>query len=161
MPIFWKDKNGKEWVSHRGLVLERKVRCERVMSDIYSDETYAVVHDPETGGTKDIHTGSCFELFQGPWGRVVPDAEELLAKLRKENEERSRAARERFEAERVEKGKTLCVVKGRKVPLGTTGECIWYGPSRYDRGGRVGIKDETGNVHWTSARNVEVVLEAA
>ena len=72
--------------------------------------------------------------------------------------ERDRKARER--AELVELmtarvGKRLEVIRGRKVARGTTGECIWVGHGTY--GPRVGIKDASGNVHWTSIDNVQVV----
>jgi hypothetical protein len=59
------------------------------------------------------------------------------------------------------KGARVRVVKGRKVPKGTTGEVIWVGESAY--GGsrwstpalRLGIRDEAGQTHWTAASNVE------
>lgn len=54
----------------------------------------------------------------------------------------------------VLKGKRIQVVKGRKVPVGTAGECIWLGDGQY--GKRVGLKDDGGLVHWTSLENVEV-----
>lgn len=62
--------------------------------------------------------------------------------------------------------KQVKVVKGRKVPIGTTGECFWmnsYDNSKYgDPWGiyttiRIGIKDDAGNVYWTSLDNVEAV----
>lgn len=58
------------------------------------------------------------------------------------------------------------VVNGRKVPIGVSGECFWmqsYDNSKYgDPWGiyttvRIGIKDETGNIWWTSLNNVELV----
>lgn len=64
--------------------------------------------------------------------------------------------------------KTVKVVKGRKVPIGTVGECFWmcsYDNSKYgDPWGiyttvRIGIKDDDGNVYWTSLNNVEVVSQ--
>lgn len=72
------------------------------------------------------------------------------------------------------KGSTVTVVRGRKVPIGTTGVVIWvgegrsYGPRPRYRGGwyeapppaRIGVKDAAGTVHWTAASNVEVT-EAA
>ncbi len=63
---------------------------------------------------------------------------------------------------KVAKGKIIKVVRGRKVPQGTIGECIWLGAGRgysyYDRGSdRVGLKDSSGTVHWTAASNCEVV----
>lgn len=65
------------------------------------------------------------------------------------------AKRAAAEAAKPAKGKTLKVVKGRKVPVGTTGVCIWVGAGTY--GTRVGIKDAAGDVHWTAESNVEVV----
>jgi hypothetical protein len=56
-----------------------------------------------------------------------------------------------------EKGRRAEVFKGRKVPVGTTGEIIWVGDDRYRRGAyRVGIKDAAGEVHWTAMDNVRV-----
>jgi len=65
-------------------------------------------------------------------------------------------------------GKTVKVVKGRKVPKGTVGECFWMGCTDYSKYGdpwgiythvRVGIRDTDGNVHWTALDNVELVRE--
>ena len=61
--------------------------------------------------------------------------------------------------------KRVKVVKGRKVPHGTEGECFWMGSydnSKYgDPWGiyttiRIGIKDDNGVVYWTSLDNVEL-----
>ena len=61
--------------------------------------------------------------------------------------------------------KTVTVVKGRKVPHGTTGECFWMGAydnSKYgDPWGiyttvRIGIRDSEGNIFWTSLQNVKL-----
>lgn len=54
----------------------------------------------------------------------------------------------------VERGKQVVVFKGRKVPKGTTGECFWIGDKGW--GLNVGIRDASGNVHWTAASNVKV-----
>jgi len=62
--------------------------------------------------------------------------------------------------------KMVRVVKGRKVPHGTFGECFWMGSydnSKYgDPWGiytsvRIGIKDTDGNVYWTALNNVEII----
>ncbi len=63
---------------------------------------------------------------------------------------------------KVAKGKIIRVVRGRKVPCGTQGECIWLGAGRSHTpwrtaGDRVGLKDSSGTVHWTAADNCEVV----
>ena len=61
--------------------------------------------------------------------------------------------------------KQVRVVKGRKVPIGTVGECFWMGSTDYSKYGdpwgiytkyRVGIKDTDENVYWTSADNIEL-----
>lgn len=65
-------------------------------------------------------------------------------------------------------GKTVKVVKGRKVPKGTTGTVFWvkrYDNSKYgDPWGiysvtKVGIRDENGDAHFTAIDNVEIVSD--
>lgn len=64
--------------------------------------------------------------------------------------------------------KQVRVVKGRKVPLGTIGTLFWlsyYNYSKYtDYWGiymteRCGIRDENGNIYFTSLENVELIVE--
>lgn len=57
------------------------------------------------------------------------------------------------------KGQTVTVVRGVKVPKGTTGVVIWVGTGDY--GERVGVKDAAGTVHWTASKNVEVAAPTA
>jgi hypothetical protein len=59
------------------------------------------------------------------------------------------------EAARLEKGKRVRVVRGRKVPHGTEGEVFWVGYTRYGR--RVGFTGTDGQTYWTAASNVEVI----
>lgn len=63
-------------------------------------------------------------------------------------------------------GKQVVVVKGRKVPHGTTGTCFWLGSRDYSKYGdpwgiytsfRCGIKDADGNVYWTDVNNIKEV----
>jgi len=55
----------------------------------------------------------------------------------------------------IAKGVTVRVVRGKKVPIGTTGVVIWFGDGKY--GPRVGIKPAAGGeAVWTDAKNVEV-----
>lgn len=54
----------------------------------------------------------------------------------------------------VAKGKQIVVFKGRKVPVGTKGLCIWVGKGTF--GERVGIKTAKGDVFWTALDNVRV-----
>ena len=59
----------------------------------------------------------------------------------------------------VQKGKSVVVVKGRKVPHGVRGVVFWEGEGGlHNHGLRIGIKDAADTVHWTAASNVEVVL---
>lgn len=59
----------------------------------------------------------------------------------------------------IVKGSRVTVVRGKKVPIGTTGVVIWSGVGKY--GPRVGLKDASGEVHWTDAKNVDVVGSSA
>jgi len=64
-------------------------------------------------------------------------------------------------ADTVEKGATVKVVRGRKIPLGTTGKVIWKGQNQW--GWRVGIKvDPTKEeVLWIALANVEAIYDDA
>jgi len=66
----------------------------------------------------------------------------------------ARIARRYMEVE-VEKGMTVEVYKGRKVPKGTVGKVFWMGAGQY--GWRVGINDEMGDTHWTALTNVRAI----
>lgn len=64
------------------------------------------------------------------------------------------------------KHERVIVTKGRKVPKGTTGVIVWVGEGRPPAHLhfrmrvplRVGVKDDSGTVHWTSSSNVERVF---
>jgi len=73
------------------------------------------------------------------------------------------------ELEKFQKGDTVIVVKGRKVPKGVVGKVFWMGEQasygqRYlsyrDKTYtlRLGVKEENGTVHWISSGNVDRVL---
>lgn len=62
--------------------------------------------------------------------------------------------------------KRVVVVKGRKVPVGTEGEVFWMGSRDYSKYGdpwgiytyvRVGIRTDSGDVHWTDVNNIKVI----
>ena len=61
----------------------------------------------------------------------------------------------RIERGDMEKGQTVTVVKGRKVPKGTTGVVFWVGEDSYGKG-RIGFKGTDGETYWTATSNVEV-----
>lgn len=67
-------------------------------------------------------------------------------------------------AVRPDMGRTVKVVKGRKVPVGTTGVVVYNALHNIVRYGRVvrvvrriGIKDASGAVHFTAADNAVAV----
>ena len=60
--------------------------------------------------------------------------------------------------------KDVRVIKGRKVPIGTTGTVFWIGMRNYSKYGywwdwevRVGIKTPEGDAYFTSENNIELV----
>jgi hypothetical protein len=135
----------------------------------YDDSDFvAVVYDEATDSLKHIEYAST-RGWTYMNGATVDATEEVQAKAREV------VRRETFRdvtfaaaaaAKTPEVGKTVRVVKGRKVPVGTQGTVVWkgesaYGKSRYGTWGkttyRVGVKDAEGTVHFTAADNVTVV----
>lgn len=64
----------------------------------------------------------------------------------------------------VARNQEVVVVKGRKVPIGTKGKVFWIGNPFLQGQSRfaltsypIGIRDITGQVHWTYDQNVKVV----
>lgn len=170
MAIIRTNKETQETTTtHAGLVVKVWVKCVRVMSDVYDNQQYARVWNPETEAPETV---SCGYAYHGNFDDVVIDAsDEIVAKVKAweaavnakqvaENKAYDHKLREAAAKERVlapTKGATVEVVKGRKVPVGTVGNCVWVGAGDY--GMRVGVKDEAGKVHWTAASNVVAVLE--
>lgn len=61
----------------------------------------------------------------------------------------------KIDAGEIVKGQTVTVVKGRKVPKGTTGTVAWIGEDNYGNA-RVGFKTADGEMVFTAQSNVEV-----
>lgn len=147
------------WVydTHQGLCLHER-ECN--MHD--DSDFYMTVWNPETKQPQEIQFGTTRGWSYPTLGShvdatpaVQAEYETWLAEKRREAE----AARAAELARAPGRGKTLKVVKGRKVPKGTVGVCIWVGNGTW--GERVGIKDSQGTVHWTAMSNVEVVQRQA
>ena len=151
MSIRWtkKDrKTGEEttYTTHEGLVLDGFItRVDRVMSDIYADQYYARVWDPEAGQVRDLLIGSSFELFCGPYGDAEADATpETLAAFKALKEAREKAAREareererkaaEAEAKKPGKGRWVRVARGRKYPKGWKASAFGSGTGAGARG---------------------------
>lgn len=137
----------------------------RIMSDVWSDETYAVVYSPETEGEKHhkygepqngvwhlVHVGSTefpsaykktavdapqeiIELYKQHVGKIKLEAEQRQAAYDAEQ----KALRIKEALERVEKGRIVEVYKGRKVKIGTKGEIFWIGVDSFGKE-KLGIK---------------------
>lgn len=131
----------------------------------YQDsDFYATVIDVETGKTIDIeydstrhggHGNAFIDVTKENYRKYLHNAKWNFIECCVDYEAK--------QAKRITKGKVVKVVKGRKVPVGTTGEVFWTKDVTYGIGyqsnevTRIGIKDKEGNIHWTYAHNVEVV----
>lgn len=139
--------------THVGLCIEDYER------NGYSDsDWYMVVWNPETKKPETIEFASTRGWSYPCYGSRPDATPEVLSQYQNYKRVQAEAAeRERQVrlAKTPAKGKALRVVRGRKIPVGTTGVCVWIGDSTY--GTRCGIKDEAGQVHWTAVSNVEVV----
>lgn len=137
----------KDETNHVGRVVKTYYCEERIMSDVWDNVRHAVVYSPETKGQKlwaygPVQTGEFIDVHCGPSGdgfsvhyEVSVDAPEgMLAQYEAEVAEEQRKAAELAEQLRAEReartiriGKRVKVVRGRKVPVGTTGEVFWMG----------------------------------
>jgi hypothetical protein len=136
----------------------------------YDDsDFYALVWNEEKGAPEKVMYAST-RFWSYPCVVSIDATPEVRAKFEAwwdEQQREIRRARQAREAAEPRKGKTIRVVRGRKVPIGTTGVCIWRGQGKaftwyQARNGapeRVGLKTENGEVFWTALRNVEVVQE--
>jgi hypothetical protein len=139
--------------THHGLCIR-----EREANGYNDSDFYMLVWDEQENRPKEIEFASTRGWSYPCLSSRVDATPEVLAKWmewERVKAEDYRANRIAEEAKRPARGKMLKVFKGRKVPVGTTGECFWIGESRW--GKRVGIKDAAGTVHWTAIDNVAVV----
>lgn len=122
---------------------------------------YAMVWDDETESPREVTYASTRGWTYNN-GAAVDADEATQAKYAawqdRLREQRAELAR-RAEEATPRRGKRVRVVRGRKVPVGTEGEVIWYGDKGW--GLRVGVRDDAGTVHWVDAKYVEVLAPAA
>lgn len=165
--------------SHVGMVLREYERNGRDDSDFY-----AVVWLPAEGRTEHIQYATT-RGWTYPNSAVVDATPEVRAAYqvyREQKAERLRQAAQAEEDKHPRVGKKVKVVRGRKIPIGTVGEVVWFGEnsyyreSRYSNGmfkalmgyehynpekWRVGIRLLDGSRVFTAATNVEVVQKEA
>lgn len=143
-------------VSHEGLTV--RLREANFWDD---SDFFAVVW--EDGKTREIQYGTTRCWTYNSSAKVDASPEVMEAFTAAETAARVAYAEtlRALEAERLaglpSKGKTVKVVKGRKIPKGTVAEVFWYGETAY--GWRVGLEFE-GKREFTAAHNVEVVTES-
>jgi len=139
------------------------------MSDIYSDENYALVWNPEHTRVDEVHIGGAFELNTRHAKAVVDAPPEVFAFVQRQQVEAALRADEqrKTEAAQVEearakreilaplKGRTVVVVGGRKVKKGTKGTVFWTDSATNPA--RIGMKDANDATHWVDARWCEAV----
>lgn len=175
MPVFtlsprdWKNPYAERPVvgepAHVGLVLTTVTKCERIMSDVWSDTTYAVVWDPETAAPRQVFL-NCAEFGRNATAEVDATAEVVAAYdawLAARAAEAKAADEARWEADaearvrQVKKGHQVVVARGRKVKKGTIGRVFWIGPGNF--GPRAGIETDAGETVWTALDNLDRVLD--
>jgi hypothetical protein len=156
----WQARGGCERCGGRGWIVAWDTLDS--MSGCYAEYGSCPAGDKCTAGTVGADPGyydSKYDRLRWHTDTFVPTAE--ILKLEQEIQDWRETLEEAQGDAKVAKGKTIAVVKGRKVPIGTTGECFWLGSAGGRRGisfgDRVGLKDASGTVHWLAADNVEVV----
>lgn len=144
---------------YEGLCIRTKSRANGM--DSYYTDHYMVVWNPAQNKTEEVYL-FCDRADKVEINYTIDATSEVLAAYLTWTAELNRKALEAEQERRAKipaRGKTLKVVRGRKVPKGTTGVCIWTGNGHW--GERVGLKDAAGTVHWTAMDNVEVLMSKA
>lgn len=86
--------------------------------------------------------------------REVPGRVELEALL---PADALQVPEKKAEAAPTLRGKRVRVVETAKQSAGVEGEVVWYGPSKFGDGMRVGVKDDAGAMHWVAESQVRPV----
>lgn len=139
--------------SHVGLVLEL-----REYNGYDDSDFYAIVWDPEKGAPDRVDYAST-RGWTYPNGAHVDATPEVLAAYAAWREVQRRAAEKRRaeqEERTIRRGKRVRVVKGRKVRVGTEGECFWQGHGFH--GPRIGIRTADGQTIFLAESNCAVIL---
>ena len=135
-------------------------------ANFYDDsDFYMTVYHQDTGGFAEVQYATTRGWTYPAMASCVDASPEIMEKFKQYQEN---CRKEEYESWRlkkaacIEKGKKIIVVKGRKVPVGIKGTCIWrgsMGPTWQYRPDRIGLKTEDGAVYWTSVNNVEILKE--
>ncbi len=166
MAINTKKDDGTIEAAFTGCVVATFIREERVMSDVYANVTYAVVFNAEKNTFENVQVRAHFELDSGTRSVEIDASADIKAMYDlhqeiQESESKLNQMKRRFASQIVAvkapvAGRTVKVIKGRKVPVGTIGRCACVIPGDY--GMRVKIEEANGNIHWTAASNCEAIV---
>lgn len=151
-------ENSQHREEYIGLVLSLHQRSN--IFDSYYTDHYAVVWNPVLNIAETVQYW-CDRNDNMP--TVTIDAtDEVKAAFEKYKKETHLKIIAQQEIERAtkeaitpSKGKMLVVVRGRKLPHGTSGVCFWAGDTRFGRS--VGLKLANGKKVFTAEHNVKVV----
>jgi hypothetical protein len=156
---YWKryftDPSTRIWTyeTYVGLCLEEYER------NGYGDSDFYMIIWNDTFNAPEHY---CFASTRGwtyPSYGSRPDATPRVLQAYKDWKDReaeaARWAAEFEEAKTPRCGKEVKVVRGRKVPVGTTGRIFWTGSMLY--GVAIGVQTKTGEKFFTSIKNIEVV----
>jgi len=144
--------------THQGLVLAKRER-----NGYHDSDFYAIVWNEEKNKPEEIEYAST-RGWSYPNGAVVDATDEIREKYNAYVEKQriiAQKAQEEAEARIPRRGRSVRVVKGRKISIGTEGVVFWRGPDKYKSTRnytyyRVGIEMSNGNREFTSEDNVEV-----
>jgi hypothetical protein len=141
---------------------EPKVSYEGKVVSTYSDGTYhddyyyAVVYELDASGTPDYSDVMYHTTAFATNGGAVVDAPQWVVDHYREKVRKAREAEaERKRKADVYRGAQVQVVRGRKIPKGTTAKVFWMGSTRF--GTSVGLELPSGDRLFTAKYNVEVI----
>jgi hypothetical protein len=141
------------WETHVGLCIK-----DREMNGYNDSDWYMTVWNFEKNQPEEI----CFASTRGwaypaygSYADATPEVKALYNAWVAAKQEESRLYNIEVEKKTIRKYKEVKVVCGRKVPIGTVGRVFWIGQTQF--GQKVGIETASGQRHFTSINNVEVI----
>lgn len=143
------------WETHVGLCIR-----DREANGYNDSDFYMTVWNHELNQPEEI----CFASTRGwtypAYGSYIDATPEVMNLYNEWINFQEKKAREKAieqEKRTVRKYKEVQVIRGRKVPIGTVGRVFWIGDTGW--GESVGIETASGERHFTSVKNVEVIIE--
>lgn len=166
--------------SYAGCVIEVYQRDYRAMSDVYTYATFALVWDDTENRPVEILVNANFECDHSKGHAKVDltplhQSKYLLWQHKKKEEEKKYQEAKNLEYAKKDfsNGKTIKVVKGRKVKVGTQGRVFWMGNNGWGLTLGIALSDRKGTVvrngrtynnsyldtAFVPAANCEVILD--